>query len=196
MIRKKTKKNYDKTNLSVKDILKYIEEEIIILQKEISESDNMPKEQSKGKSGGADACGLLVMEGFMFGMLLDALFGGSMIEDMFMMLAGDDFEVFLGGLLAMLDNDFRSQKLQAPFILSIYPKGRKTVKTILKNINSSTMRRSASRGFATIEDKKYQLAILNWAEKNIKAKYGAYFLSQLNVISARDRAFRNAAQII
>lgn len=201
MFNKKNKNSYEYASLSIKELLKYIEQEIIILQQDTSFQDNNLNKTSQNELEGAEACGLLMIENFMWEMLFNALFGGSMIADMFYMLAGDDFEIFLGGLSMMLDNDVRSQRLQAPFILSMYPRGRRTVRTILKNINSSNMRRSATKGFMSPADRAHKLAVLNKASLQLKTMHSAYFISHIQVngknsiASSIDNSFKHVSKL-
>ena len=166
----KRRKTEDLSNMPIRKLQDYVKREIVVLQKQLRSVAQPQKNDSRqpANDGDLEIFGLMALEQMFFGFMLESCFAPDTLSSMGGILSGETLAAMFSGLLMMSDNGSGGQQnLRAPFILSLYPQGRKNVQVIIDTMKANPMRRAAQHSFRTEQEARHQLNILSQAHKTL-----------------------------
>ncbi|MBL1146787.1 MAG: hypothetical protein HND56_09775 [Pseudomonadota bacterium] len=166
----KQRKTEDLSDMPIRKLQDYVKREIVVLQKQLrsAQQPQDSKAQQPANDGDLEIFGLMALEQMFFGFLLDTCFPSDTLSSMGGLLSGDTLSSMFSGLLMMGEMSAEGQRnLRTPFILSMYPQGRKNVQVIVDTMKAGPMRRAAQHSFMTEREARHQLSILAETQKTL-----------------------------
>lgn len=163
---------HDFTDCSVHKLLKYVTTEVVFLENHIRNEvakQNNPQEHANDEYS-SETMGTVALENMLWDSLFSILFDTETLGMLGGILTADTFATFMHGMTMALDQQFNTD-LRTPFVLSLYPKGRKNVQIIMDNMQASPMRRAAQQQFMTVGEANSQVKILREAQKKLEKLY-------------------------
>lgn len=195
----KKRNEKSEAELSIHNLLEYVRTEVVVLQNQIRNQmdPNKQKENVANDECQTEVMGTMAMETMLWDALFSIIFDAETLDAMSGFLTGETFAIMLDGL-ALAADESHQKDLRTPFVLSLYPKGRKDIKIIQDNMHASPMRRAASHRFMHANDANSQITILKDAQKKLEKLYKNHVrhikIDEKNTVqSSISRAYHNVS---
>jgi len=167
----KRRKTENLEDMPIRKLQDYVKREIVVLQKQIREQQQPQQDDQNqpANDGDMEVFGLMALEQMFFGFLLETCFSPDTLSSMGGLLSGDTLSSMFSGLLMLSEGHTGGQQnLRTPFILSLYPQGRKNVQVIMDTMRAGPMRRAAQHSFVSPTEARNQLNILAETQKTLE----------------------------